>query len=115
MPTPPHLSFPRRLRMGAKEYKVELAPKLKDAGETEAGACKIRLSPDQEPMQFVDTYLHEVMHALIYESGLNPLLENPPAKYKHLEEVVVRDLATSLISLFSENPRILDYLKRALK
>lgn len=114
---PPHLSFPRRLRVGAKHYDVELADPGKDnnSGETDSQWCRIKIDPDQAPLQFVDTYLHEALHALVAESGLHTLLENPPKKYDDMEETVIRDLSTSLLALFRDNPRVLNYLKRNLK
>lgn len=91
--------------MGAKTYKVTLDRKMKECGTCDGPQCRIALSPDQDPAQFVDTYLHEILHAIVVESGLYPLLEK-----RNLEEIVVRQMSTSLVNLFHQNPKVLAYL-----
>jgi len=95
----------KKLKVGAVDYTVHLLPKEL---RNQYGACvyehqKIYLSPIQTHQQVSDTMLHELLHAIWNESGLEyqPQLE---------QETVVRTLATWLRIVFRDNPELVKFI-----
>lgn len=89
----------RRFRVS---YKDDLDGNL---GFCEPHRCKIEIENGQHPVEEADTVLHEVLHAVFYlmDVGLPP----------DAEEFVVRKVATGLMQVFQDNPRLLTYLANA--
>jgi len=90
---------PKKVKVGGIEYTVHMLDK-KDRGQY--GVClydhqRIYLSQNMKHHQASDTLLHEVLHAIWSESGLDYI---PDLN----EETVVRTLATWLRLVLVDNP-----------
>lgn len=95
----------KKIKVGAVDYQVKILPPDKDA---QYGACVyshqiIYLSPNQLNQSASDTILHEVLHAIWHESGIehNDII---------VEETVVRTLATWLRIVFTDNPELVKFI-----
>lgn len=65
--------------------------------------CLITVMEDQHPVEEADTLLHEILHAIWYcmalpEEGLQ-------------EEQIVRSMATGLMAVMMDNPKLLKYFQ----
>lgn len=89
------------IRVGYVDYSVELSTSLP---EDDYGMCDphmkcIYISTDQGPRSAADTYLHELLHAIWFESGL--------FKVKRAdEEHIVHTTATWLTIVMQNNPHV---------
>ena len=95
-------TLPRKVKAGAYDWRMKIeAGNSGDFGETDYDAATISVWPEehQSPDRLVGTVLHELLHVL------DPDLE---------EETVVK-LETGLVSLFRDNPKLLNWIKRGLK
>jgi hypothetical protein len=95
-------TLPRRIKVGAYDWriKVETEPS-EDYGEANFDRAIITIWPanHQSPERVVGTVLHELLHVL-----------DPD-----MEEETVLKLEACLISLFRDNPKLLNWIKRGLK
>lgn len=62
----------------------------------------IEISTDQEPQELKDTVIHELLHAILHTQGREYGGE--------AEEVYVRALATGLLGLLTDNPKLHPWL-----
>lgn len=64
--------YPKLVRVGDEDYRVCFARKLKngDLGYCDSDMKLITISRDQDPDEMLATFLHEVLHAFEFESGL---------------------------------------------
>ena len=60
-----------------------------------------------------NTMFHEVLHAVVYGSGLNQA--NGPLKEDDAEELTVNQISNYCIGVFRDNPWFLDFLKEQLE
>ena len=95
----------KHIKVGAVDYTVHLLPKKI---ENQYGACvyehqKIYLSPRQTHQQVSDTLLHEVLHAIWNEAGLEYSQELE-------QETIVRTLSTWLRIVFTDNPELVKFI-----
>lgn len=100
------MKIPGRVRIVGKTYRVVAHDDFDDDryGDCNVRECLIRLDlVDVDPQQVRDTLLHEILHALWKESGLG-------AGEGASEEVIVRQLATSLLATLRENPPLVRFL-----
>ena len=98
----------KSINIGAITYKVKMLP---DTTDNQLGACvfkhqTIYLSPNQLHQSASDTLLHEVLHAIWYESGL---------EYADVlvEETVVRTLSTWLRIVIETNPEFVKFINNS--
>lgn len=104
--------MPDKIRVGTQEYTVSAVSGLtSDEGEVN-GLCEpqhLRIGVDDGLVSkalVVDTLFHEVLHAIWDERSL----PNKPN-----EERAVRSLATGIVGLFQDNPKLLTWIKQGLK
>ncbi len=99
---------PQKIKVGQVDYTVHLFPETHDATY---GVClpdhqRIYLSVNQTWQQAGNTLLHEVMHAVWHQSGLN-CIDNPT------EENVVNIMSTWLHLVLNDNPDFADFILNA--
>jgi len=97
---------PKRVRVGATTYTVQVTGKTLLYGETDHLQTEIRLNSGQSQDSLRDTVLHEVLHAVLWISGANKLLTLDD----DAEERLTRLLAPWLLTLLRDNPRLLAFL-----
>lgn len=107
------MKIPKTIRIGGHPYKIKTAKTLENEDGTSLwgkhdsvnGIITIRAG-HPSPTAEVDTLLHEILHAIFngfeYQEG-------------DKEERIVACVAHGLTELFASNPKLLDYLKEALK
>ena len=105
--------LPPTLRIGPYDYKLILVDKIQDEGEREDWGkyeyCKltITISKDQPNQLFAaDTVLHEILHAIYTHAGIQPVTP---------EEGICSALATGLIQVFRDNPKLLAWVAASTK
>tara|TARA_R100000655_G_scaffold72318_1_gene110819 strand:- start:986 stop:1393 length:408 start_codon:yes stop_codon:yes gene_type:complete len=64
------------------------------------------------PQERCNTTWHEILHAVVYISGLNQA--NGPLKEDDAEELVVNQISNSMMGVYRDNPWLLDMLKKHL-
>lgn len=97
------MTLPRTLKILGRRVTVRSVKELTDAvGEWKAGEYLIEIVRGQEPLDEADTLLHEVMHATLHCQGR----ENGG----EVEEAYVRALATGMLIVLRENPKLTQYL-----
>lgn len=94
---------PSSVRIIGKTYKVLYASgkPLDDdnLGELDHDKQRIHVRTGQPLEQEQDTLLHEVVHGIDHEMNLN------------MSEKQVRGLATGMLAVLKDNPRLLTYLR----
>lgn len=108
-------SLPRRVKVGAYDYRIELAPKLpdEDGGRT-WGFCDpnnyilhfFDLHEAPSPEWLIGTVLHEILHAVWDERGIG---KRPD------EEKAVSKLEVGLLNFMRDNPKMMNWMKKGLK
>lgn len=103
---------PRRIKVGPHDFKVlrskaairkrEWLHKEELYGETNLPAQEIIVHPTQGPSQLRDTVLHEVLHACAAVAG-GPIPQED-------EERFVRPVATVLLGVLRDNPKLVAFL-----
>lgn len=95
----------KKIKIGPVDYAIKMLPK--DTTD-QYGACVydhqiIYLSPNQLHQGASDTLLHEVLHAIWHEAGIehNEII---------VEETVVRTLSTWLRIIFRDNPALVKFI-----
>ena len=102
---------PKTFQLSAKTWTINHDDRLDDDGEVgnhHGYKCAISYSGANDIQQLRDVIWHEVMHALMYETGLGFELKDAPENVT--EERVVRTLATASLALLRSNPRIVKFL-----
>jgi hypothetical protein len=104
-------TLPRRIKVGAYDWriKVDTGPS-EDYGETDYDKAEITIWPanHQSPERLVGTVIHELLH-VIYDN------EELAGAVGEIEETIVVGFETGLVSLFRDNPKLLNWIKRGLK
>lgn len=106
----PPLRPPATVQVGARKYRVEISDQSTKAldclGATLGQYSLIVLSPSQDYQSLRETVIHELLHALVFDTdgGNESWLDEAT------EEKVCRYLAGRLVDLFRRNPRLVAYL-----
>lgn len=108
------MSTPTSVRVGPYTYVVKVdADRIKELekesntdlyGITTHGHLEIALQPDVADMVLRETLLHEVLHAVLFNTGISDRMTDKA------EEHLVRALSPALFSLLRENPELVRYL-----
>ena len=103
---------PKIVRVNGKSYTLNFNPKNPLIEYANHGFCDnakqtIHIEGDQTAFEECDTVIHELLHAVWSQMSLTDLDDQ-------LEERIVRALGTGLTGLFSDNPKLLDYIKTAI-
>jgi hypothetical protein len=104
-------TLPRRIKVGAYDWRIKVDPgPSEDYGETNFDKAEITIWPanHQSPERLVGTVIHELLH-VIYDN------EELDGAVGDIEEPVVVGFETGLVSLFRDNPKLLNWIKRGLK
>jgi hypothetical protein len=101
-------NYPKKLKIGAIDYTVHL---LEPKEVEQYGVClyehqRIYLSRNMLHQQASDTLLHEVLHAIWNEAGLDHI---PDLN----EETIVRTMSTWLRIVFVNNPNFAKFVLNA--
>ena len=102
------MSLPKKIKVGAMRFEVRLASELADDGKygaTNVWGQSILLQPGQAADFERDTLLHEVLHAIVAESGLRAWFTD-----QDKEEELIRVLAPALLEVLRENKSLVGYL-----
>ena len=62
-----------------------------------------------DPQETANTLFHEILHAVVYGSGLNQA--NGPLKEEDAEELTVNQMTNYIIAAFRDNPWLMDFIK----
>lgn len=107
-------SAPTTVKVGPYTYTVTLSDaRIKELekennadlyGFTAHSFLEIAVSPDMADLMVRETVLHEVLHAVLYTTGIsNRFSENA-------EEHLVRALSPALFQMLRDNPQLVTYL-----
>ena len=103
------------IKIGYRNYKIDVWPdsfaSTEDAeGEFFAKEGKIGVKGSTiGSAHGANTILHEVLHAISYQYSISDTLK------EHKEEKIVNTFANGLMSVFVDNPWLLDYFKDKVK
>jgi hypothetical protein len=108
-----------KIKIGYADIKIKLLNKkdnpkwCKDHfGEYDSNKSEILINSSLSKIEEANTFLHELLHASIWISGLST--EGSVLEQKKREEIVVNALANNLAQVFRDNKWILPYLKTNL-
>jgi hypothetical protein len=99
--------------VGAYDWRIKVDPgPSEDYGETNYDKAEITIWPanHQSPERLVGTVIHELLHVIYDNEGLASVYNTVGD-----EERVVLAFETGLVSLFRDNPKLLNWIKRGLK
>ena len=97
------------VRIGAQRYTVTMQPdQVLDGvyGRITRKRCLIEVNKDTDKRQQADTLVHEVMHAMFFDAGLQDGDE--------FEERVVSALAPRLTAFLADNKDVVRQIMRVL-
>lgn len=86
------------VRVMGRDYRITAEDDDENSGYCDKHAARINVDPRQDRFSIRDALLHEFMHAILHQQGFDHPYE--------LEESFVRPLASGLITLFADNPRL---------
>lgn len=97
--------IPKTLKILGRRIKVRMVEVLGDAvAEWSAGDYRIDVLKDQEALDEAEALLHEAMHSILHCQG---------REYGgDVEESYVRPLASGLLIVLRENPKLVEFLTR---
>jgi hypothetical protein len=108
-----------KIKIGYADIKIKLLNKkdypkwCKDHfGEYDSNKSEMLINSNLSKIEEANTFLHELLHASIWISGLST--EGGVLEQKKREEIVVNALANNLAQVFRDNKWILPYLKTNL-
>lgn len=105
-------ALPSEIKVGAYTYKIVVMGSQESAAKGRYGECasvELRIGIQEwfaSPAKAVDTFLHECLHAVFFERGI----EN-----EDREERTVGILSTGLTALFLDNPWLPGWISENLK
>lgn len=103
--------LPNTIKIGYTDYQFELWPDTFASTEKAQGEFfeedeKIGLkSSCLKSRRGVNTMIHEILHAIVYQYGMAEDL-------KDIEEKIVNTTANGLSAVFKDNPWLTDYIKK---
>jgi hypothetical protein len=111
------MSLPKKIKIGYVDLDIIVVPKnskfSKDNyGEYDSKTNSIRVAEGQRKIEELSTLLHEILHAICWQSSLSS--EGGILEKNKLEEVVVNSIANNLTQVFKENPALLSYIKESV-
>jgi hypothetical protein len=105
-------ALPSEIKVGAYTYKIVVMGSQESAAKGRYGECasvELRIGIQEwfaSPAKAVDTFLHECLHAIFYERGIEG---------EDKEERTVGLLSTGLTALFLDNPWLPGWISENLK
>jgi hypothetical protein len=108
-----------KIKIGYADIEIKLLSKkespkwFKDHfGEYDSSKSQILINDNLTKIEEANTFIHELLHASIWISGLSA--EGGVLEPKKREEIVVNTLANNLAQVFRDNKWVLPYLKKNL-
>ena len=108
-----------KIKIGYADIEIKLLSKkespkwFKDHfGEYDSSKSRILINNNLTKIEEANTFIHELLHASIWISGLSA--EGGVLEPKKREEIVVNTLANNLAQVFRDNKWVLPYLKKNL-
>jgi hypothetical protein len=98
--------LPEIVYVGAADYVIRHKKKFEPLGETDADNTEITIRVGQSSCSKQNTLLHEILHAIAWESGYNHLAELTNDQ----EETLIRVITPWLLALLQDNPDVLTFL-----
>lgn len=95
---------PTQIRVFGSNYSVVWPDSIPGAaGLCEADKERISVTTKQAPVEELDTFLHEIIHAIEHKMGM-----------EHNEDWT-RRIATGLVGVFRDNPHFIKYMNGILR
>lgn len=103
--------LPTKVKVGYKTYKIRCiskrtAEREEIFGDTDDVAAIIRIRTDVNEQDVQNVVLHEILHAVSHVFSIYPDDDESGE-----EERAVNAFANGLMTVFRDNPALLDYLK----
>ena len=109
----------KTIKIGYADVKIRLLNKKESPkwckdhfGEYDSNKSEMLINSNLTKIEEANTFLHELLHASFWISGLST--EGGVLEPKKREEIVVHALANNLAQVFRDNKWILPYLKTNL-
>jgi hypothetical protein len=109
----------KKIKIGYEDIIIniinfETADKKDDniLGEYDSSNAKIDIQKEQNARSEANTLLHEVIHACVYQTGLNS--QGNLLSKEENEELIVNAISNSLSQVFRDNKWFLPYLQTQL-
>ena len=110
---------PEEVTVGYRTIKIKyvnpnfiMDDMMESYGEYRAREGVIYIQDTLVPQERCNTTWHEILHSVVYISGLNQA--NGPLKEDDAEELVVNQISNSMMAVYRDNPWLLDMLKKYL-
>jgi len=102
----------KNIKIGYRDYKIKNLDSIVSRcneinGQFLASDGVIALSSTEDNISHANTLIHEVLHAIVYQWGIE--LGDKE------EEKICNTLANGLTTVFVDNPSLLSYLQKNLK
>jgi hypothetical protein len=102
----------KNIKIGYRDYKIKNLDSIVSRcneinGQFLASDGVIALSSTEDNISHANTLIHEVLHAIIYQWGID--LDDKE------EEKICNTIANGLTTVFVDNPSLLSYLQKNLK
>ena len=102
----------KNIKIGYRDYKIKNLDSIVSRcneinGQFLASDGVIALSSTEDSISHANTLIHEVLHAIIYQWGID--LDDKE------EEKICNTIANGLTTVFVDNPSLLSYLQKNLK
>lgn len=101
------MEAPAVVYVGPVDYEIKQPKQFDLLGETLAEQATIKLRRKQSESTKRVTLLHEILHAIFWESGYRQI-EDMSAKR---EERIIQALAPWLVSVIRDNPDLVKYIQ----
>ena len=108
-----------KIKIGYADIEIKLLSKKESPkwykdhfGEYDSSKSQILINNSLTKIEEANTFIHELLHASIWISGLSA--EGGVLEPKKREEIVVNTLANNLAQVFRDNKWVLPYLKKNL-
>ena len=101
-----------RLKIGYMDIAVVETTAMDDEyqyGEFDSKTNTIKINPHISDLDKINTVLHEIIHAILYERGISADGGMLSEKEKD-EEFLVNTLSNGLIQVLKDNPKVLTVL-----
>ena len=95
------------VRILGRKYTIKPVQNTDFYGRCHNKDAFIELLTDQDEFGLKDTLLHEIMHAILHQQGATHEYE--------LEESFVRPLATGIMTVLQDNPKLAQFLMEKIK
>lgn len=98
------MKIPRNIKIGGFNWEVkqsgEISTESSTFGSTHTQKQKIFIDPTETQQKKEQTFIHEVMHAIWWQVGLNTRYKG---EQKHMEEEIVDAMSHGLYQVLKDN------------